>query len=175
MKERKILFFLIILTICLIVMILTIKKYVELKGDSVDISSKNTVEENLSENNIQLDNNQEIDEYIDCDNTEYIFEHEEETGDEKYTKEQLNNFNFNIDNVPNDISQYIEDSEEFNIKIKEYVYLNGLVDASLAKYAEYEITDDKILIIYNLNNQEKTNLYVSINIANKNSQIYDDY
>ena len=151
MKEKNILIF-------LTVMVFTIIKYVKLNKGNVNISNMNIVQENITSNDVQLDDNETGEENIDYDNTDYIFEHEEETGEENYTREHLKEFNFNIDNIPSDITQYINNMEEFNNRIKEYVYLNGLVDASYAKYDKYEINDGEILIIYNLNNQEKSNL-----------------
>ncbi len=186
MKRKAILISLIVILICcLCFMIIIIKKHIktdyekkevmnlsENNANKVNTTDENEKNYNEVENN-EVGNNEVNSNEIDYNDTDYLFYNEDESGDGKYSREQLNNFDFEIDDIPEEIKNYIKDKEEFNIKVKEYTYKKGLVDASHATFETYEMQEEnKLLITFELDDEYKTKIFIRININNNSMQIY---
>lgn len=177
MKKTKILGILIFLLIIILIIVLlyiasltvlntnTLENSVNNIDNSINIEKKENV---LNNNNvIQNENNS-------TNNTNDVFYSQEEMGNAKYTKDQLNNFSIKINGINGEIKKYINDIDEFNFQIKEYVYKQGLVDATemdVQKY-EYQESTGRLGILFKLNNPNGNRLRVIIN-SNGNIDISD--
>ena len=172
--KNKIILLISILIIALIVILIIIANLIN-NNESSNSSNitQNETENNLTENVIIDDENVVDTNNIDDD---YIFYHEDETGMAEYSREGLNTFEFNIIDIPNELQSYINNINDFNMNIKEYIYKNGLVQASVAKYENYQVQETNVILItFSLNDENKTNLFVKINFNDNSMQISDNY
>ena len=166
--KNKIILLISILIIAVIIILIIITNLINNNQPSNSSNIiQNETENNIIENDIIDDENVVDTNNIDDD---YIFYHEDETGIAEYSKEELNRFEFNIIDIPNELQSYINNINDFNMNIKEYIYKNGLVQASVAKQET-----NVILITFSLNDENKTNLFVKINFNDNNMQISDNY
>lgn len=96
----------------------------------------------------------------------YIFFNESKVV--KYDNSQLDNIEFTVTNIPNEAINYVINIESVKKQIKKYVYLNGLVDSTIANYKTHQIQEEngKIAILFELNNKKKTQLVVIVNKKN---------
>lgn len=140
------------------------------------IVKKNNNDENININyNIQNSTNTtlETEEILESEgvaqpedgynNSDYIYYNEQEVIE--YNNSQLDNINFNIVDIPNEISDYVINIESVKKQIKKYIYLNGLIDSTIANYKTHQISEenDKIAILFELNNKKKTQIIVKVN------------
>ena len=65
-------------------------------------------------------------------------------GGEEFNSDHLSNFNFSIVNMNEEVINYIKDISKFKNSMKEFLYKNGNVDCSEAKYISYELDDNII-------------------------------
>lgn len=144
-----------ILIICLIIVFIFIANLLMLND--------NKNEQNV-ENNKNLAENNSSENYIDNTN-DYIFYNEDETGEAEYDIEQANKIQLEFEGITEEILTHITDMDNFKLKIKEYVYLEGLVDATVAKVEEYEYQEStsRFGIIFDLNNPSSDKLLVILN------------
>lgn len=98
-----------------------------------------------------------------------------EEGGEEYHKEHLKNMNFEVTNLSSDIKSRIKDVNQFLIDMKEYIYLNGLVQANLAECINIGEEENKIILQFRLNNPEKTIISVNINLKDNTYEFSDNY
>lgn len=162
MNWKKLLIFLILfLVFFMIILIITIQ----------NLLKPNEEDEQNNINKTNIISNISSDDTIDYNESDYIFEHEEETGDVQYNKEQLNNFEFTI-SMPDEVWEHVPNTEDFNMSMKEYIYLNGLVDATEADFRGYNIQEDTniLTIMFELNNFDKVEFKVEINLNNNQIQ-----
>lgn len=91
---------------------------------------------------------------------------EGETGNAKYSKEQLNQFSFEITGLTNEVKKYISDVDKFKETVKEYIYLNGLVDATAGNIEKYEYQENtnRFGMKLSLNNNDEDALRIIINL-----------
>ena len=149
---------LVILLIILIVLIIEIAN-IHKKVENSNKINKNTIN-NTDDNRVALNEqfNQEFD----------IFNDAEQQAEIPYRDEYLNNFEFEIKNIPDEILEKIPDKDKFDKEIKKFVYLEGLVRATEANYYDYALAEDiqsnKIAIRFSLNNVEKNLLLVVMNM-----------
>lgn len=159
MKKTKIIgFFIFLLIICLVIVLLFIANLTILKKDSSNTDNYENVNiKNEITNNESTTNNNS---YING-----ILSVEEEVGGVEYSRDQLNNFEFEIKGITSEISKYIEDLDEFNIQMKEYIFKNGLVDATLAEVQKYEYQEStsRLGIVFKLNNPKEDKIRVIVN------------
>lgn len=159
--ENKIKIAIGILLVCLIFILIVIRIGMFLqKGESV-VKDKNITEKNETSNWTNNTNQSNVNE----DSDDYIFYNEKETGDVEYNSEQLKNIEFEFDGITDDISKYINDIDTLELKIKEFVYLEGLVDATVAKVQKYEYQEStgRLGIIFDLNNPSEDKIRVILN------------
>ena len=104
----------------------------------------------------------------------YIFFHEEETGEVRFQKSDLDKMKFEINGINDNIKSHIHDMTEFKNAIKEFIYKHGLIEASLGNVENWtlENASNKLLVYIRLNNNEKNMLLVSINLVNNAINIY---
>lgn len=97
-------------------------------------------------------------------------------GGSKYSEEQLNNFEFKITNMDSSIQNKINNYEMFSSKMKEYIYLNGLVEADNAKYLNCSMDEknNKIILIFKLNDKNNTTLIANI-LLNDDNYAFSHY
>ena len=172
MSVKKIIVFLLVFFIIVLFSILLVinnltkanKKNENNIEDEIQNEQLNNNEVNVNENTVEDTNN------IDYNNSDYVFYHEQENGKAQYNREHLNVFEFDIDNIPSEVLKYIDNIDEFKNKFKEFIYLNGLIDASIATYKELEVLEEDhcAWILYTLNNEKQTNIDVTINLENHN-------
>lgn len=93
-------------------------------------------------------------------------------GGKEYSTDELNNFEFNIINLDNSIKEKIN-YNKFIISLKEYIYINGLVQADKAKYINSYEEGNEISILFELNDDKNTNLIAIINISNYTYKFYE--
>lgn len=105
---------------------------------------------------------------------DYIFYNEGETGTAQYSRDQLNNFEFNL-NISSEASQYISDYDEFYITIKEYIYKKGLVDADTAEMEKYEYdqSNGRVGIVLKLNNENEDKILAVYFTNNGTTEVYN--
>ncbi len=89
----------------------------------------------------------------------------------EYSDEQLDNFNFSIVGITEQVKNKISSEEQLNLEIKKYVYLNGLVQATKATLSNYKEEDNRLYLVFKLNNPEETKLTVSIDLEANSYQI----
>ena len=167
MSGRKIIIFLIVLLVILMFIIILTSNKINKENKYINTSSSNNSREN--EQNVNNETNSienTATEDIDYNNSDYIFDYEQENGEARYTKETIDSLEFKIEGMPDEVLNYINDINEFEYKVKEYIYLNGLIDASVASYKEYEIMEEEngICITFSLNNENQTIMDVTINL-----------
>ncbi len=153
-----------ILIICLIIVFIFIANLLMLndnKNEQNVENNKNLAENNSSEN--YIDNTNQID--LSNDANDYIFYNEDETGEAEYDIEQANKIQLEFEGITEEILTHITDMDNFKLKIKEYVYLEGLVDATVAKVEQYEYQEStsRFGIIFDLNNPSSDKLLVILN------------
>lgn len=110
---------------------------------------------------------------INKQNTEVDIENGE-TGNAEYSREQLKNVQTQIEGLSQEITSNIKDIDEFNTNLKEYIYLNGLVDATTAKVEEWNITDNKLEIKIHLNDINNTTIKAVVNLETNTSEVMED-
>lgn len=93
-------------------------------------------------------------------------------GGKEYSTSELNNFDFDIVNLDNSIKEKIN-YNEFIINLKEYIYINGLVEADKAQYVNSYEEGNEISILFELNDDKHTNLTAVINISNYTCKFYE--
>jgi len=93
-------------------------------------------------------------------------------GGAEYNEEQLSNFDFKIIALNEKVKSKIIDIEKLKIAIKEYIYKNGLVEASEAKYITYAENNKKMTLKFQLNNKENTKLVVTFDLNGDNYEIF---
>ena len=85
-----------------------------------------------------------------------------------YSDEQLNNFEFEINNIPDEVLEKINDKDNFYKEIKKFVYLNGLIEATEANFYDYLIgenmADNQIAMRFLLDKVEKNMLLLVLNM-----------
>ena len=92
------------------------------------------------------------------DDIEYV----NESGVE-YDSSQLNNFDFQLINIPQEFEDENIDLEAVNIKVKEYLYKKGLVTATIGEVSDYKSTDNNIQFTVDLNDEKNTKIKITIN------------
>lgn len=170
-KNRTIISLLIILlTIITLIILFFIFRLLNLKNtkDENDIATNTKISDI---NNTSTNSN--TTEEIDYENSDYIFYHEGETGNVKYSREHLDKFEFSINGISDDVLNYIEDVEEFNIEIKEYIYLNGLVKNTSCELTKYEIreNENRIGFLFKLDKDDKIQLLVILDLEDDSLEI----
>ena len=97
---------------------------------------------------------------------------ERNEGGVAYDISQLKNVDISIEGLTKEITKYINNTKEFNTKIKEYIYINGLVDASVAKVIRHDIiAENNVKIYMQLNDINKTVLSIDVNAQTSEVQI----
>lgn len=113
-------------------------------------------------------------------NTDNNIEKEEditnlEEGGEEYTKEHLKDVDFEITNLSNSVTSRIKDVNQFLLDMKEYIYLNGLVQANIAECININESEGKIIAEFRLNDPEKTIITATINVEDNTYTFSDNY
>ena len=109
------------------------------------------------------------------DNKEKIDLGIEKGGPVEYTNEILEHFELKITGI-SEIKKIVSINEEkFTMDMKEYMYKNGLVSATQAKYKEYEINNHFIIISFELNDNKKTTVFAKINENDNTYTFFDNY
>lgn len=132
----------------------------EMTSDNISNESSTNNDVNSSRNSTNITNNS---------TTNDVFYNKEETGNTKYSENQLDNFSVEINGITDDISKHIKNQSEFIKAIKEYIYKNGLVDATAMEVQKYEYQEntDRLGIIFMLNNPNQNRLRVIVNANGK--------
>ena len=98
----------------------------------------------------------------------------EESGEE-YNIEHLNNFDFEVINLDGNTTSKIKDINQFLLDMKEYMYINGLVQISKVECISVNEVDNKLLIEFKLNDPKNTILSASINLKDNTYTFSDNY
>lgn len=85
-------------------------------------------------------------------------------GGEEFNSDHLSNFNFSIVNMNEEVINHIKDISKFKNSMKEFLYKNGNVDCSEAKYISYELDDNIITIKFKLNDSKESRLIAKVNL-----------
>lgn len=184
-KTRLIGVIIFILVIALIIVLFFIANLTILKTDNqVDnniVSNQikdnaNSVNQNVSINSTNNTNvNENIQNSVSEENTvnntdtNDVFYNTEETGTVKYSENQLNNFSFEIKGITDEDLKYINDVDNLNLTVKEYVYKHGLVDATIGEVqkSEYQESTNRLGIILKLNNPNEDKLRIIVSSGDK--------
>lgn len=79
----------------------------------------------------------------------------------EYDRSQLNNFDFQLTNIPQELEENI-DLEELNMQVKEYLYEKGLITANTGEIEEYNNNGQTIELIIKLNDEENSEIKLTI-------------
>ena len=99
---------------------------------------------------------------------------ERNEGGEEYNITHLDNFDIKIEGLSDEIEDQIKDLEDFQIQFKEFVYLNGLVDADIANVISYNINENELQIDFQLNNPNQTKMYCIISILEQEYEFFEE-
>lgn len=129
---------------------------------SVNSTNNTNVNENI-QNSVSEENT------VNNTDTNDVFYNTEETGTVKYSENQLNNFSFEIKGITDEDLKYINDVDNLNLTVKEYVYKHGLVDATIGEVqkSEYQESTNRLGIILKLNNPNEDKLRVIVSSGDK--------
>ena len=92
----------------------------------------------------------------------------------KYDKSNLQNVSINVKGLTNEIKEYISNFQEFELQFKEYIYLNGLVDAKTAVVKQWEVIENKLEILFEFDDMNITRIKAIINLSNNEIKIIED-
>lgn len=95
-------------------------------------------------------------------------------GGAEFTIDELNNITIEITNLDNNIKNKIN-YNKFYTSMKEYIYKNGLIQASKAECIYSNQNDNKFTLQFRLNDNNKTILNVIINTDDYNYEFSDNY
>lgn len=96
---------------------------------------------------------------------------EQNEGGIEYNQNQLENFNINIIGITDEIKNSINNIDEMYLKIKEYMYLYGLVDGDELVLNNYNAENDIITLYFSINDSKNTNIKVVIDTINNTTNI----
>ena len=103
------------------------------------------------------------------ESTELDIDFENEAG-VQYDTTQLENFNLEIVGLNDEISSQI-DINTLNIELKEYMYLEGLVDANQAVLQNYRIGNNILYMDFLLNNSRGSKVNIEVDLLNNSYTI----
>ena len=185
MKKTKVIGILIIILVILLTIVLFFITHLTLLNTTTNDEYVNTTN-NIEKNNVQNEvtsntvsnensTNNTVNSNTNSTNssndstTNDVFYNKEETGNTKYSENQLDNVSIEINGITEDISKHIKNQSEFIKAIKEYIYKNGLVDATAMEVQKYEYQEntDRLGIIFVLNNTNENKLRVIVNANGK--------
>ena len=99
----------------------------------------------------------------------------EKGGPTEYREEILSHFDLKITNF-SEIQKIVKLNEEkFYKDIEEYIYKNGLVQATEAKYSDYENNGQFLILSFKLNDDNRTTIYSKINTKYHSYTFFDNY
>lgn len=135
-------------------------------NQNVSVNSTNNTNTNVNEN---IQNSVSEENTVNNTDTNDVFYNTEETGTVKYSENQLNNFSFEIKGITDEDLKYINDVDNLNLTVKEYVYKHGLVDATIGEVqkSEYQESTNRLGIILKLNNPNEDKLRVIVSSGDK--------
>lgn len=135
-------------------------------NQNVSVNSTNNTNASVNEN---IQNSVSEENTVNNTDTNDVFYNTEETGTVKYSENQLNNFSFEIKGITDEDLKYINDVDNLNLTVKEYVYKHGLVDATIGEVqkSEYQESTNRLGIILKLNNPNEDKLRVIVSSGNK--------
>ena len=110
----------------------------------------------------------------DTQNNEDEIRNLEESGEE-YDQEHLNNFDFKVISLDTITQSKIQNINQFLMDMKEYIYINGFVQASSAECINVKETVKTIIIEFQLNNPERTVISANINLDDGTYTFSDNY
>lgn len=99
-------------------------------------------------------------------NKEEINVTELEEGGEEYNSTHLDNFDLSIVNMNKDAINNINDVSNFKYKMKEFLYKNGNVDCTEARYETSNVQSGIMIIRFKLNDYKESSLIAKIYIEN---------
>lgn len=77
-----------------------------------------------------------------------------------------------IEGLTDEIKTHIADTKKIDTEIKEYVYLNGLIDATVATITDWNLIDNNTMqMAVKLNDAKSTILRISIDLKNNEYEI----
>ena len=83
---------------------------------------------------------------------------------EEYNSENLNNFDFKIVTISEEILKNIKNIDTLSYYMKEYLYKNGIVEANKAEYIAYSLNNNIMIIKFKLNDQKQTRVIAKIDL-----------
>ena len=90
----------------------------------------------------------------------------------EYSRKELDNINFEISGINNTLKNKIN-YDEFVINMKEYIYLNGLIQATKAEYLNSKEKDSEITIQFRLNDNKGT-IVTAVIDKDSNKYVFED-
>ena len=81
----------------------------------------------------------------------------------EYDSSQLDNFEFQLTNIPQEFENENIDIEALTMKVKEYLYKKGLITATIGEIINYENNNENIELIIELNDNKNTQIKITIN------------
>lgn len=160
----------VLLIIFLVLLIYLIFKIINIGDDSMVLDNSTTHSNITAESNSSVNNDE--DEDYDYENFD-VFNEEDETGEAKYSEDDLNKFHIEIVNLPNEVTEKIVDKDNFIKKIKEYMYFHGLVEATSVQYDIHQIDQEnnRMAIRFVLNDASNTRIITTIDLNNNDIEI----
>ena len=81
----------------------------------------------------------------------------------EYDSSQLDNFEFQLTNIPQEFENENIDIEALTMKVKEYLYKKGLITATIGEIINYENNNENIELIIELNDNKNSQIKITIN------------
>lgn len=81
----------------------------------------------------------------------------------EYDSSQLDNFEFQLTNIPQEFENENIDIEALTMKVKEYLYKKGLITATIGEIIDYENNNENIELIIELNDNKNSQIKITIN------------
>lgn len=93
--------------------------------------------------------------------------------DVKYNESQLSGFNLNIYKIDDKVTQKISNIDEILLKLKEYLYLKGIVNGDTLKFIQAKEDNNQINLKFEFNDDVRTKIIVDVNLNDNTYNFYD--
>lgn len=93
--------------------------------------------------------------------------------DVKYNESQLSGFNLNIYKIDDKVTKKISNIDEILLKLKEYLYLKGIVNGDTLKFIQAKEDNNQINLKFEFNDDVRTKIIVDVNLNDNTYNFYD--
>ena len=90
----------------------------------------------------------------------------EKEGGREYSQSDLDNYEFKISGMDEELIKKIPNYDDFTLRLKEYTYKKGIIQGNNAQFVEYDENKmtNILSIVFNLNDKNKTKIVALIDL-----------